>query len=410
MKWKNIFGPSTLVAAAFIGPGTLTVCSIAGAKTGYQLLWVLVLSIVATICLQEMAARLGLISKQGLGEAIRSQLKNPVLRFIGILLTILAIVVGNGAYEAGNISGAVLGLEAALGAPQMAFHDTFLAVPHLYPLLISAIAFTLLFFGNFKWIQNGLVVLVLLMSLVFLVSAIALKPDLGQLLKGLIIPKMPAGQLLTIVGLLGTTVVPYNLFLQASAVGEKWNKAEDLPSLRIENAVAILIGGLISLCIVITSAAAFYGTADFIAKPTYITSQLEPILGAWSKYFLAMGFFAAGISSAITAPLAAAYTLNGLLNWKEDLKGWRFRLVWILILVLGTIFAPTGYSPIYIIQLAQFTNGLLLPLVAIFLLYIVNQGGLMGKYTNSVFQNVLGFIVVLVTLVLGIKSLITLFG
>ena len=115
-SWLRNSGPGALVAAAFIGPGTVTVCTIAGVSFGYDLLWAMLLSIFATIILQEMSARIGIITGQGLTAVIRQQLESrPVTRTLVLLLIICAIVVGNAAYEAGNISGGRLGLETLLG-------------------------------------------------------------------------------------------------------------------------------------------------------------------------------------------------------------------------------------------------------------------------------------------------------
>ena len=116
-SWFKNIGPGPLVAAAFIGPGTVTLCSIAGVNFGYALLWAMVLSILATIVLQEMAARLGIVSQKGLSEIIRSEIKNPVLRGFAIILILSAIVIGNAAYEAGNISGGALGMQTLFGNP-----------------------------------------------------------------------------------------------------------------------------------------------------------------------------------------------------------------------------------------------------------------------------------------------------
>ena len=113
MKTKfSISGPGVLVAAAFIGPGTVTVCSIAGVTFGFALIWAIVLSVIATIVLQEMAARLGLIARKGLSEIIRNDLNNPIVKWGVIILIVSSIIIGNAAYEAGNISGGVLGLES----------------------------------------------------------------------------------------------------------------------------------------------------------------------------------------------------------------------------------------------------------------------------------------------------------
>jgi NRAMP (natural resistance-associated macrophage protein)-like metal ion transporter len=106
-NWFKNIGPGPLVAAAFIGPGTVTVCTLAGVNFGFSLLWAMVLSILATVILQEMAARLGIVSQKGLSEVIRSQISNPLLRTMAIILILSAIVIGNAAYEAGNISGSI---------------------------------------------------------------------------------------------------------------------------------------------------------------------------------------------------------------------------------------------------------------------------------------------------------------
>ena len=109
------FGPGLLVAAAFIGPGTVTTASVAGAETGYALLWALVFSIFATLVLQEMSARLGIVARLGLGEALRQSFDSPLLRWAVIVLVVVAIGFGTAAFETGNITGAALGLETVAG-------------------------------------------------------------------------------------------------------------------------------------------------------------------------------------------------------------------------------------------------------------------------------------------------------
>ena len=111
MKLKKLFGPSTLVAAAFIGPGTVTTCTIAGVTSGYTMLWSMLFSITATIVLQEMSARLGWATGRGLGEAIRTQFDTGIGKYLSAFLVIAAILIGNAAYEAGNLSGGILGLQ-----------------------------------------------------------------------------------------------------------------------------------------------------------------------------------------------------------------------------------------------------------------------------------------------------------
>ena len=115
LKRIRNLGPGLLITAAFIGPGTVTLCSVAGYKFGYALLWALVFSVITTIILQEMSARLGVVTQKGLAAAIRSEIKHPLASLISIVLVLSAILVGNSAYEAGNISGAVMGMDTILG-------------------------------------------------------------------------------------------------------------------------------------------------------------------------------------------------------------------------------------------------------------------------------------------------------
>ena len=394
-NWFKNIGPGPLVAAAFIGPGTVTLCTIAGVNFGYALLWAMVLSVVATIVLQEMSARLGIISQKGLSEVIRTEIKNPFFKTLTILLILSAIVIGNAAYEAGNISGSVLGLQAV-----------FKGSSSFFSILIGGIAFILLFIGNYKVLEKVLVALVLLMSLAFLITAIMTKPDIASVFGGIFNPKFPDNSVLIIIGLIGTTVVPYNLFLHASLVKEKWHKSTDLQHARKDTIVAVVLGGIVSMCIIISAAAI---QSSDISNAADLAKGLEPLFGSFSKYFLAIGLFAAGITSAITAPLAAAYVACGCLGWSSNLKSIQFRMVWMLILVLGVLSASSGIKSIEIIKFAQVTNGILLPVIAGFLIWIMNKESVLGTHRNTIKQNILGFIILGITIFLGVKSILKVF-
>jgi len=398
---RKLFGPSTLITAAFIGPGTVTVCTLAGVRSGYTLLWALLFSMLATVILQEMTGRLGLVTQKGFGEAIRLVVSQPLARALSIILVLGAIVVGNAAYEGGNISGAVLGLEE-LTLP-LSFTLGSVKVS-LAPALIGIIAWQVLRSSRFQVIERALVILVLVMSAVFVTTALLVQPDLSALAAGLLVPRASAGEWLQVMALLGTTVVPYNLFLHAAVVQERYKTASEMPMLRLELLVAVLIGGVISMSIVVTSAATLYGN-ETIASAADMAVQLEPLLGSWAPAFLGLGLFAAGISSAITAPLAAAFAARGILGWDVDRQSRRFRLVWQLILLLGVLVSSFGLNPVLIIQFAQVANGILLPVIAVFLVTMVNQKSLLGGYTNSAWQNALAVGVIIIALALGLRTI-----
>ena len=402
-KWINNIGPGPLVAAAFIGPGTVTLCSIAGLDFGFSLLWTLVLSIIATIVLQEMSARVGIVSNKGLSQVIREEIKNPGFRNIVITLILSAIVIGNAAYEAGNISGGVLGLEAIFGEKDLTILNINI---NFYSIILGLLAFFLLYIGNYKILERCLIFLVIIMSLSFIITAIITKPDITNLFNGLFVPKFPKGSFLIIIGLIGTTVVPYNLFLHASLVKEKWKNKSDLKFARNDTIVSIVLGGIVSMCIIISSASL---NIDNINNAADLAKGIEPLYGIYSKYILAIGLFSAGITSAITAPLAASFVASGCLGWSFNMKGLKFRSVWMFILLAGVISSSSGYKSIEIIKFAQVANGILLPVIAGFLIWIVNKESILGKYKNSKWQNFIGLSILVITIFLGLKSILKVF-
>jgi NRAMP (natural resistance-associated macrophage protein)-like metal ion transporter len=395
-KWFKNIGPGALIAAAFIGPGTVTLCTLAGVNFGYALLWAMTLSIVATVVLQEMAVRVGIITQKGLAEVIKEQISSEFLRKFVIILILAAIVVGNAAYEAGNISGASLGISAIFEK------STF----NYFPILIGSIAFVLLFIGNYKILERSLITLVLLMSFSFILTAIITKPSIELIFKGMFIPSFPENSMLTIIGLIGTTVVPYNLFLHASLVKEKWKLKSDLKYAKKDTLISIILGGFVSMSIIVAATSI---NAVSIRNGADLAKGLEPLYGNFAKYFLGIGMFAAGITSAITAPLAASFVAKSCFGWSDSLKSIKFRMVWVFILIIGVLFSSLEVNPIEIIKFAQVSNGILLPIVALFLVWVVNRISVMGEFKNTLYQNIISGIILLITLILGFKSILKVF-
>jgi NRAMP (natural resistance-associated macrophage protein)-like metal ion transporter len=264
--------------------------------------------------------------------------------------------------------------------------------------------------GQYKKLEQTLAFLVAAMGLAFIVCCILLKPDIIAVFKGIFYPQLPDDSLLMVVGLIGTTVVPYNLFLHASSVKQRWKSSKDLATARWDTIISILLGGLITMTILICSAVAFQGEAQTPESMADLSQQLNPILGSWSAYFMGFGFLAAGFTSTVTAPLAAAFATSEIMGWKSDLKTKTFRAIWILVLVSGLVFASLGIKPVNLILIAQVANGLLLPFLASYLLWIMNDKQLVGRHVNRWWVNGLGLIIIMITLLLGIKSISSALG
>ncbi len=408
ISWKTVLkalGPGLVVTAAFVGPGTVTTTSSSGAKYGYVLLWALTFSVFATIVLQEMSARIAIATGKPLAEFIRTALsKNPTINKGAAALVVLAIGVGNAAFQTGNLTGAAIGLNAILGSS---------AIVWLW--VIAIVATILLWTGSYRLVEKFLTALVVIMGFAFLIDMFAAKPDWGQVAVHLVKPSIPGGALTIVLALIGTTVVPYNLFLHSSSVLEKgWKGWEGIKIMRWDAGIGIFLGGLFSWAILITAAAVLHPQGITIKSAGDMAVQLEPLLGKAAAVFFALGLFAAGMTSAVTAPLAGAYAIQQSLGLPREMKNKYFRL-WLMIIMLsglgfGTMVFATGRSPIEAIIFAQAVNGVLLPIVAWMLLYAANKKEYLGEYTNGIVSNVLGGIAVVTATVLGIRLILKALG
>ncbi len=381
----------SVISAAFIGPGTVTTASKAGAEFQYKLLWALVFSTFACIVLQEAAARLTLVSGLNLGEAIRRKYANTGLFVWVVILVIGAIIIGSAAYETGNILGALSGICFIVAGPSW-----------IWVFLIGGFAVLLLSLRSIRVIANVLGMLVAVMGMAFFITAFAVKPDPGLLLKGAFVPQIPAGQGagLLVLGLIGTTVVPYNLFLGSGMAGKK----QSLKEMRFGLSFAVLLGGLISMAVLIVGTSV---EGNFSYEG--LVRALKAGTGRWAVIIFGTGMLAAGFTSAVTAPLASAITAKSLFYekkrplWAEG-RRW-FVIVWLLVLLSGVAFGLADVKPIPVIILAQALNGLILPLITLFLFHVINDPALMGTYRNGRGANLLMFFVNWVTLTLGLWQL-----
>jgi len=382
------------IAAAFIGPGTVTTCTLAGVDFGIDLLWALTISIVITYYFQEIAARLGWVLNEDLDQIIMRGIKQPLLRFAVLGLIVSSIFIGNAAYQGGNLSGTLIGLQLL---SDQSISKTILMI------LIGLGVLTMLWNGRFELIKRLLMLLVVLMGISFLFTAIYLGPAILTLLKAAFIPTFKGSNTLMIVALVGTTVVPYNLFLHTALVKQSRSEISSHQLLKKDALLSILIGGLISMAILVTAASA---GSQGISSVIDLAAILQPSLGEWSKYIVGFGLFAAGFTSSITAPLAAGLVTASVFRSNEGEVSKRFsKFAAILVFAIGWVVTMVGSAPIEIIKFAQIANGILLPIVAITLFILSRNKSLLGELANTKGQNILGIILVLFTLILGLMGL-----
>ena len=386
MSFKSKLGSVlfwSVISAAFIGPGTVATAASAGVTYNLNLVWVLVFATFACVVLQEAASRITIGSGLTLGQAVAKRLGSDKWKItLG-----LAVIFGCAAYEAGNLLGAVAGFSL--------LHDGYEKLALISLFLTSGV---LLWFGNIRFLVRLLGIVVAFMGLLFIWLALQTDVQIIDFISSAVTPTMPSGSSLLIVGLLGTTIVPYNFFLGSGiSVGQSLNE------MRFGLTVAVLIGGAISIAILVVSSEV---SGEMSFSTIYHSISLN--MGGFTAGFFAFGLFAAGATSTLTAPLASAVTAKSLFatpgkNWEED--GWRYKTVWILVLGFGFIIGIAGFKPIPVIILAQAINGFLLPFIVIFLFLIVNDSTLMSEKTlNGMKGNISMFFIMVLTIFLGLNN------
>lgn len=372
------------ISAAFIGPGTVTTALKAGANFQLDLLWAVIFSIISCMVLQEAASRITIASGLTLGEAI--QQKYSGTKRINLKDIISAgVIFGCIAYQAGNLTGASEAVQL------------FSILSKEWILFIIAITSALLMWkGNIRHITNTLGLLVAIMAILFAFLAFQSGITVHQVFMSSFRPKIPINSSVLVIGLIGTTIVPYNLFL-----GSGLSRGKDLKSTRNGLIPAIAIGGLITICILFTGTLLDINF-DFKA----ISETFKIHLGDFGTYAFAIGLFAAGFTSGITAPFAAAITAQSAVMKKHDPGKLSFRMTWAIVLCVGLFFSLTNYHPVTLILIAQALNGLILPFVAVSVYLVLNDKNIVPeRYANGKVYNLITLAVVGFTIFLGLNYL-----
>ena len=393
-------GPGVMVAAAFVGPGTLTTASVAGASSGVTLLWAVIISVLATIVLQELSIRSALSTNQDLATLIRQFGHDRGWGVPIALLILCSVGLGNAAYQSGNLAGAAMGLS---GATPVRFSHAVLVT--------GSFAAGLIVVDRYRLLERIMLILVGLMTCLLTGLAVACLPELMAAHRQ-VVSNVHSFDATLVLALIGTTVVPYNLFLHATAVRHRWSGialADALRQARMESAGAIVVGGVVTAAIMVVATVVIAGDTSRPALEALQVGidQRFPNIGRWA---MGAGLFAAGLTSAIAAPVAAGWAVCGVMGWNTSSGSKAFKGVALMVLAVGMLFAIFAARPVALIVLAQATNAVLLPLVALVLLAIVNSPLIPHDYRNGWPQNLIVTGVIGVVLLLAATKLLSVFG
>jgi Mn2+/Fe2+ NRAMP family transporter len=395
-----VMGPGLIAGIAGNDAGGITTYSVLGAKTGLTLLWIFPITTLILAVVQEMVARLGVVTGQGLSDLIRDR--------FGVRWTVFAmfiLLIANIANTIAEFAGA----SAAVGI---------FGVPPIVIVPIVAIAiWALVLFASYRLVER-IFLTVALVFVAYIASAILARPDWGQVAKALVTPSLdlsPAS-LLLLVAVVGTTITPYMQFYLQSAVAEKGIDEEEL---RLEQADAV--GGsiwtnVIAVFIVVATATTIYATGGSITDAADAARALEPVAGNFAELLFAIGLFGASVLAATIMPISTAFVICEAFGWESGV-GQRFSDaraffgIYTFVLFFGAIVVLIpGLDLTGVIVGSQNLQGLLLPVVLVFLVLLVNDRALMGRHANGRVANVfawvsVGLVVILDAVLLGVTAL-----
>ncbi len=380
-----ILGPGVITSNVDNDAGGIYTYSLAGARYGYTLLWVLLPVTVALIVVQEMCSRMGTVTGKGLADLVREQFG---LRLTFVIM--MAVLVTN----FGNAVAEFAGLASSL---ELFGISRYVSVP-----LGAAFVWWLVVFGNYKSVEKAFL-LACLIYLAYPLSGLLARPDWPAALRGSLIPRMgldlPAVSM--VVGIVGTTIAPWMQFYLQSSVVEKETKVSDYGQVRLDVVIGSIMAVVVAFFIVIACAATLHreGIRD-LASGAEAARALAPLAGRYASWLFAVGLANASLFAASILPLATAYSVCeglGLEAGVDRSFGEAPEFYWLYTLLIlgsgGMILLP-GAPLLRIILVSQILNGILLPAVLVFMLVLVNRESLMGSFTNGRAYNVVAWITI----------------
>ncbi|HPY67139.1 MAG TPA: Nramp family divalent metal transporter [Bacteroidales bacterium] len=391
-----ILGPGIITGSVDNDAGGITTYSIAGALYGYGLIWTLIPSFIVLVVVQEMNARMGVVTGKGLADLIRENagIKITFFIFIGLLLT----GIGNTTTEFAGVAGSmeVFGVTKYISVP-----------------VVAVMVWLLVVKGTYKIAER--IFLIFSMSLLtYIVSAIMGKPDWGEIGSAVINPKLEIskGSMTMIVALVGTTIAPWMQFYLQSTVIEKGLKMKHYKYTVVDLVVGCVIAVVVAFFIMVACGSTLYPNGIVINEAKDAAMALRPLAGNFASYVFAFGLFIASIFSATILPLATAYFVCEAFGFETGMdKKWdearEFYVLYTGILIISVVIILIPNAPLIPISLwSQVINGILLPVVLISMMILINKKKIMGNYVNGRITNIIGWGAVIILITLSLALLI----
>ena len=375
-----VMGPGIITGFAGNDAGGVTTYTAVGAHYGFAMLWLLLLSTAGLLVIQEMCARMGAVTGKGLSDLIRER--------FGVRWTIVAMVallVANGSNVVAEFAGVAASLEL-LGVERI------VSVP-----AAAIVIWALVVFFSYRVVERTLFVL-LLAFIAYPVSALIVKPDWGGVARGFAIPTLPTEQaaLIAALALVGTTITPYMMFYIQASIVDKGIGRELYRFARVDVSLGAILTGLNGFFIVVVAGAVLFPHHVTVTSAADAAQALGPLAGDQARLLFGVGLFGASLLAATVMPLSTSYAICEAFGWEAGIsKDFReapvFMGLFTLLLVIGALVVLSPSVPLFpLILVSQNVNGLLLPIVLVFILKLAGDRALMGDQRNSRVSQVIG--------------------
>lgn len=380
----SVVGPGIIAANADNDAGGITTYSIVGAQYGTSLLWVLFLITFSLAVTQEMGVRIGLVTRQGLGGVIREKFGVRWTSFA--MLTMLVANVG-------TIAAEFAGIAASLSLFGI---SKYLSVP-----LAAAAVWLVLLKGSFKTTQKIFLVFSAF-YLVYIINGFVIHPDFGTAVRDLVTPtfEWSAPFILTMIALIGTTITPWGQFFIQSYVVDKRIDIKHYKIEKLEVFIGAFITNIVSFFIIICTASTLFANHISVNDVSDVAQALKPLAGNLAQALFAFGLFSASMLGAFILPTATSYAICEAFGWEYGFDNdWRrgraFYTLILAVIVIASLIVLLPKAPlIKIMLMSQGVNGILLPVILIFVMKIINDKRIMGDHTNKPLGNIIAWLTV----------------
>lgn len=394
----SVIGPGLITANVDNDATGITGYSLAGAQYGYGLLWAVVLVTISLAVVQEMVARMGVVTGKGLADLIREKF-GVRITFWSMLLLLIA-----------NTATTVAEFAGVAGAMNIFGVSTYIAVP-----IAAVLVWVLVIRGNYKYVERVLLALCLI-YLTYVISGFLVHPNWGTVLHQTFVPpiQLNQGYLLMLVAVIGTTIAPWMQFYQQSAIADKHIAIKHLNYERMDTYVGAFITDFVAFFIVVSTGATLFAHHIQINQASDAAAALGPLAGNYAKILFGIGLLNASLMAASVLPLSTAYSIAEAFGWERGVgRTWKeapqFLALYTFIIVVGagiTLFVPADRL-VFVLNLPNVVGGMLLPLILILMIILCNDRRLLGRYVNGPIFNIVAWFTTIVMSILTLLIIVS---